>query len=303
MKLIIDTDPGVDDALAIALAVAHPDIDLVGLTTIFGNTFTPQSSRNARFLVDLFGHDCPVASGATLPYGASSYTPSANVHGPEGLGDMLHVPDIGADHSEPAAAFLSRLARENPGELTICAIGPLTNIADALKLDPDFASNVKSVVIMGGAFDHPGNITPHAEANIYHDALAADVVFGSDLPLVMIGLNATMRTLLTPASLVVMARTAPKVGGFLRDIHVFYQKFYHSVGIMAGCPMHDATALLACIHLEHFVFERHGIRVLCDGEHIGQTISDPDRKPAQIAVNVDADWAVKTAMQLVATME
>ena len=301
MKVIIDTDPGVDDALAIALAVAMPEVELLGLTTIFGNTFTHQSSRNARFLLDLFDHACPVAAGATLPYGASSYDPSADVHGPEGLGALLTVPEIGMDHHEHAAAFLVRMAREHAGELVICAIGPLTNIADALKLDPAFAGNVKELVIMGGAFQHPGNITPHAEANIFHDALAADAVFASGMAIAMVGLNATMQTLLTPAHFAQMAGASPKVGGFLGDIHDFYLGFYRKVGVMDGCPMHDSTALLACVAPERFTFETAGLRVICAGQALGQTVADAQRPAVRVAVGVDAGWAVGRAMTLAAT--
>lgn len=303
MKLIIDTDPGVDDALAIAMAVAMPEIELLGLTTVFGNTFTYQSSRNARYLLNLFGGDCPVAEGATLPYGATTYDPADEVHGPEGLGAMATVPDIGRNHAEGAAAFLVRMAQENSGELVVCAIGPLTNIADALKLDPAFASNLKELVIMGGAFEVPGNITPFAEANIFHDAPAADAVFASDLRIVMVGLNATMQTLLTPENFVDMSKSAPKVGGFLREIHEFYLGFYRSVGVMDGCPMHDSTALLACIAPEQFTFQTSGLRVICTGDAIGQTVADASRPPVRIATGVAATWAVAQAMAQVATYD
>ena len=301
MKLIIDTDPGVDDALAIAMAVAMPAFDLIGLTAVFGNTFVTQSSRNARYLLDLYGHDCPVAEGATLPYGASSYDPSANVHGPEGLGEMAQVPQIGENAPESAAAFLVRMAQEHKGELVVCAIGPLTNIADALKRDPAFAHNLKQLVIMGGAYEVPGNITPFAEANIYHDALAADAVFAAPFNTVMVGLNATTQTLLTPQDFVTMSETSPKVGGFLREIHEFYLGFYRSVGVMDGCPMHDSTALLACIAPERFDMIETGLRVICEGEALGQTVADASRPPVTVALGVDAPWAVGVAMEQVAT--
>lgn len=302
MKLIIDTDPGVDDALAIALATALPEIELIGLTTIFGNTFVHQSSRNARYLLDFLGHDCPVAEGAAMPYGADTYTPSADVHGPEGFGAMPEVPDIGRNADESAAAFLVRMAQEHAGELVVCAIGPLTNIADALKLDPAFATNIKSLVIMGGAFERPGNITPHAEANIYHDAAAADVVFAANMNTVMVGLNATMQTLLTPEDFEKMGETSPKVGGFIRDISDFYLGFYRSVGVFDGCPMHDSTAVLACIAPERFEMKQTGLRVILDGDEIGKTVADPARPPVDVAMSVDAQWAIDLAMARIATL-
>jgi inosine-uridine nucleoside N-ribohydrolase len=302
MKLIIDTDPGVDDALAIALATALPDVELLGLTTVFGNTFVHQSSRNARYLLDFLGCNCPVAAGAALPYGADTYQPSANVHGPEGFGAMAHVPEIGQNADEGAAAFLVRLARENIGELVVCAIGPLTNIADALKLDPEFANNIKNLVIMGGAFECPGNITPHAEANIFHDPAAADFIFATPMPIVMVGLNATMLTLLTPDDFDEMGRTSPKIGGFIRDISEFYLGFYRSVDVFDGCPMHDSTAVLACVAPERFTVKQTGLRVILEGDEIGKTVADDTRPLVGVAMDVDAKWAVDYAMELVKTL-
>ena len=179
MKLIIDTDPGIDDAMAIAYAAAAPEIDLVGLTTVFGNTHVQQSSRNARFLLHKLGLDCPVAQGAPCAIGADAHAPSTHVHGPEGFGDLTEIPEIGSNHALSAAEFLVEMARVHRGELVVCAVGPLTNIADAMRLDPEFASNLGQLVIMGGAVFCPGNITEHAEANIYHDAIAADEVFAT----------------------------------------------------------------------------------------------------------------------------
>lgn len=292
MKLIIDTDPGIDDAMAIALAHAMPQINLIGLTACFGNTFAAQSSRNARYLCDFMGFSVPVAEGAALPYGEADYTPSANVHGPEGLGDMETVPQIGKNTEQTAAEFLVEMAAKHKGELVVCAVAPLTNIADALKLDPSFATNIKELVIMGGAYKHNGNITPYAEANIFHDPKAADVVFASEMPIKMIGLDATMLTLLTPHDFHQMAMAAPKNGGFIEHISKYYLEFYRSVGVTNGCPMHDATAVLACTHPEKFTFEKVGLRVIVSGDEIGQTIADESRPPVEVAVSVQGKWAV-----------
>ncbi len=296
MKLIIDTDPGIDDAIAIALASRLAQIDMVALTTVFGNTFVRQSSRNARYIVDLLGLDVPVAEGAALPYGADSYTPSANVHGPEGLGDIQTVPEIGENASETAAELLVRLAATYPKQLVVCAIGPLTNIADALKLDPSFAANLGQLVIMGGAFEVPGNITPHAEANIFHDPLAADQVFASGLPILMVGLNATLQTLLTAQDFTRLGEASPETGGFLDQISKFYLGFYRSVGVAAGCPMHDAAAVLACVWPERFRTKTIGLRVSLDADTIGATIADVSRPPVQVATGMDGDWAVAKLM-------
>lgn len=302
MKMIIDTDPGIDDAMAIALAHAMPEVDLIGLTACFGNTFVAQSSRNARYLCDLMGFDVPVAEGAALPYDETTYEPSAHVHGPEGLGDLATVPQIGENTADGAAAFLVQMAAKHKGELVICAVAPLTNIADALKLDPAFARNVKELVIMGGAYKHGGNVTPFAEANIYHDAKAADAVFASSMKIKMIGLDATMLTLLTPQDFDVLREEAPEIGGFIARISDFYLAFYRSVGVTNGCPMHDATAVLACTNPERFTFEAVGLRVILEGEKKGQTVADPGRSPVEVAVDVEGKWAVDLFMERVISL-
>lgn len=145
---------------------------------------------------------------------------------------------------------------------------------------------------MGGAYKHNGNITPYAEANIFHDAKAADVVFATKMPIKMIGLDATMLTLLTPHDFHEMAQKAPKIGDFIEQISKFYLEFYRSVGVMTGCPMHDATAVLACTHPEKFTFEDVGLRVILEGEEIGQTVADTSRPKVQVAISVEGQWAV-----------
>lgn len=288
MKMIIDTDPGVDDAIAIALAHALPEVELIGLTTVFGNTRVDQSSRNARFLLDMLGADVPVSEGAAKPWNDYPFEPSAWVHGPEGLGDLAEVPQIGTNHALPAAEFLVEMARQHKGELVVCAIAPLTNIADALKLDPEFADNLGKLVIMGGNLHVPGNITPHAEANIYHDPAAADAVFASELNTVMVGLDVTLQTLLTPADFTALAAKSEKTGGFIQRISEFYLKFYKEVADLDGCPMHDAAAVLACSHPEFFGCEETGLRVICEGEEVGNTVADASRPVVSVATQIDA---------------
>jgi len=288
MKMIIDTDPGVDDAIAIALAHSLPEIDLVGLTTVFGNTRVDQSSRNARYLLNMLGADVPVAEGAAKPWGDHHFEPSAWVHGPEGFGDMAEVPQIGKDHDMSAAEFLVDMARKHKGELVVCAVAPLTNIADALELDPEFAQNVGKLVIMGGALHCPGNITAHAEANIYHDPHAADAVFASGLETVMVGLDVTLQTLLVPGDFADLAASSPEIGGFIHRISNFYLGFYKEVADLDGCPMHDAAAVLACSDPNWFGLESTGLRISLNGETIGQTIADNSRPSVSVATKIDA---------------
>ncbi|EEE37348.1 putative inosine-uridine preferring nucleoside hydrolase [Rhodobacteraceae bacterium KLH11] len=302
MKLIIDTDPGIDDAMAIAYAAAAPDIDLIGLTTVFGNTHVHQSSRNARFLAHKLGLDIPVAEGARFACGETGHSPSEHVHGPEGFGDLTEVPHIGRNHDLPAAEFLVEMARVHRNELVICAIGPLTNIAEAMRLDSGFSRNLGKLVIMGGAVFCPGNITEHAEANIYHDARSADVVFAAPPPTVLVGLDVTLKTLYTAADFEALARRSGDMGGFLHDISRFYLKFYKEVGGLDGCGLHDSTAVIACTHEPMFDLVETGLQVITDGPERGATRIDPSRPSVRVCRDVDGAGVVRLFTERVATL-
>ncbi|NOD63472.1 MULTISPECIES: nucleoside hydrolase [unclassified Ruegeria] len=302
MKLIIDTDPGIDDAMAIAYAAAAPEIDLIGLTTVFGNTYVHQSSRNARFLLHKLGLDLPVAEGAAVPMGADTHAPSEHVHGPEGFGDLTDIPQIGQNHALPAAAFLVEMARAHKGELVVCAVGPLTNIANAMRLDPEFAGNLRELVIMGGAVYCPGNITRHAEANIYHDALAAEAVFSAPPNTVLVGLDVTLKTLYETADFEALAQKSPDMGAFLRDISRFYLKFYKEIGGLEGCGLHDSTAVIACSHQAMFDMVETGLRVVTDGDQMGATQPDPERPAIRVCRDVDGTGVVSLFTDRVASL-
>lgn len=302
MKLIIDTDPGIDDAMAIAYAAAAPEFDLVGLTTVFGNTHVEQSSRNARYLAHRLGLDVPVASGTRVARGADGHVPSRHVHGDEGFGDLTEIPEIGQNHDLPAAEFLVEMARRHGKDLTVCAVGPLTNIADAMRLDPDFARNIGQLVIMGGAVFCPGNINAHAEANIFHDPVAADEVFSTPAPTVLVGLDVTLKTLYRADDFESLARSAPETGGFLRDISRFYLNFYREVAGLDGCGLHDSTAVIACSHRSMFGLHETGLRVALDGEARGATRPEPSRPPVLVCTDVNGDQVVDLFTQRVASL-
>ncbi|MES0861249.1 nucleoside hydrolase [Ruegeria sp. SCPT10] len=302
MKLIIDTDPGIDDAMAIAYAAAAPEIDLIGLTTVFGNTHVHQSSRNARFLVDKLGLDIPVAQGASAAHGKDDHSPSEHVHGPEGFGDLTDIPEIGQNHDLTAAEFLVEMAREHAGELVVCAVGPLTNIADAMALDPAFSKNLGRLVIMGGAVYCPGNITPHAEANIYHDAHAADAVFTAPPETVLVGLDVTLKTLYQNADFEALAQKSADMGVFLRDISKFYLQFYKEIGGLDGCGLHDSTAVIACTHDHMFDLVQTGVQVITEGDALGATIPQDGRPPVTVCRDVDGAGVVDLFTARVASL-
>lgn len=299
MKIIIDTDPGVDDVMAILYAHAAPDIDLIGLTTVFGNVHATQATRNALFLGDLLSADIPVAQGAAMPYDFPEFAPSAQVHGPEGFGDITDITTTRAPQKQTAAEFLVDQARQHKGELVVCAIAPLTNIADAIRLDPEFVENVGKIVIMGGAVDRAGNITPHAEANVYHDPHAAAEVFESGADIVVVGLDVTLATLCDHADFDDIAAAAPKTGGFLRDIAGFYLQFYKDVAGEDGCALHDSTALIACTHPELFTMDKTGLRVVTEGEEFGNTVRDTENPPVSVCTDIDAEAVMALFMERV----
>lgn len=290
IKLIVDTDPGIDDAMAIFYAAAAPDIDLLGLTTIFGNVTVEQATRNALRLLDWAGlPDVPVAQGAATPRALPPFPPSHNVHGDEGFGDIPAETPSRDKLEESAAEFLVRMARLHKGELVLCPIGPLTNIAAAIDLDPEFPSNVKRIVIMGGSLEEGGNITPHAEANIYHDPHAAEVLFASGAHIEMVGLDVTHRIMCKPEDFSAIAHASPEQGGLIERMSTFYLRFYASVGKHDGCSLHDPAAVIACTHPHLFTRRDVPITVTCEGEASGATLTATDnRAPTHVLMKTDA---------------
>lgn len=288
MKIVIDTDPGVDDALAIFYAAAKPELELLGFTTIFGNVTVKQATRNALHMAERIGRAVPVAEGASVPMALPPFVPSVHVHGPEGFGDHPAPTPAGRALDESAAEFLCRIVRENPGEVTVCPVGPMTNIAAAMELDPDFAKNVGRIVFMGGALDAPGNITPFAEANTYHDPHALDVVLRSGADITMVGLDVTMQVLLTEADFETLAEGRRADTEFLRQIGRFYIGFYHSIGF-SGCGLHDPMTIIAALYPEMFTAETTPLEVVTTPtEDVGKTRRSKDRPPVKVLVACDA---------------
>jgi len=190
-KIIIDCDPGIDDAIAILLAIADPEIKLMGITTIAGNISVDKTFKNARKITELAGKsDIPVFKGTSRPlmFAAGKTT---MVHGVNGLGGIELPEPVQGDSGYHAVDFIIKTVMENPGEIIICPIGPLTNIALALIKEPALADNIKDIVLMGGAAFCPGNITAYAEFNFYVDPHAAHIVFDTARHVTMLGLDVT----------------------------------------------------------------------------------------------------------------
>lgn len=303
LKIVIDTDPGVDDAMAIFYAHAAPDIELLGLSTVFGNVYVDQATRNALFLIDMLGVNIPVARGCDKPLDNRSFQSSVLVHGAEGFGNFTDIPEKSTSLTENGPEFLVRMAKEHKGELVVCAIAPLTNIARAIQLDPEFSTNVEKIVIMGGAVDCPGNVSEFAEANIFHDPYAAQIVLGSNANILLVGLDVTLKTLCLPDDFDRMEREAPVTGGFLKYIGEFYLDFYWEVAGKEGCGLHDSTALIACTHPHLFSKEDVPVDVILSGQEAGNTHRSTklDRPKISVCLDVEAQKVNNMFLDLICT--
>ncbi|MEC6823940.1 nucleoside hydrolase [Photobacterium piscicola] len=284
-KIILDTDPGIDDAMAILFAEAHPDIELVALTTVFGNATIENGTRNALYLKERFKITADIAQGASQPLVRSPVGPTEVVHGLTGLGDF-HVPDDFVGHLDPRPAYqyIIDTVKAHPHEITLVAVGPLTNLALALQAAPEIASLVAQVVIMGGAFgenDHRGNVTPYAEANIHDDPHAADIVFCAPWPVTIIGLDVTEESFFSAYYLDQLRHDAADMGEFIFTISRYYLRFYSQKVGLEGCHVHDPSAIAYVIDPELFITRKGAVRVVCEGPASGMTIQKLDTKQYQ----------------------
>lgn len=239
----MDVDPGVDDSLALLLALRSPQLRLVGVTTVFGNHTVATTTRNALDVLALGGRlDIPVAVGAAGPLAGEYAAPRAVVHGDNGLGGASLPPSTAAPLGIDAADYIIEVASATPG-LTLVATAALTNLAHALDREPRLAAWLAEVVIMGGAYSVPGNITPHAEANIYHDPEAAALVFGAPWRVTAVGLDVTLTAALDEGHVASFAALGTPVGDFAAAALPFYQRFYRERYGRASVPIHDALAV------------------------------------------------------------
>ncbi|MCV2371213.1 nucleoside hydrolase [Roseateles oligotrophus] len=280
MPVIFDTDPGIDDAMALYLLARHPALDLRAVTTVFGNASIEVTSRNGQLLAAMFGQQVPVAAGAAGPLHAHAEREfSVHVHGDDGVGGMAalleaEVPPLDA---RPAYQLICDMVNAEPGAITLIAVGPLTNLALALRHDPSIVAKVHRVIVMGGAFGTAarcGNVTPVAEANIINDPEAADLVFSADWPVVIVGLDVTHETVMSEAYLSSLQGRGGVVGDFIWKATRHYQDFYQACAGIDGIYAHDASAIAYAIEPEAFTLRSGPVRVVTDGIARGQTIQD-----------------------------
>ena len=291
-RIIIDTDPGVDDALTFLLALASPEIQLEALTTVQGNVTIEKATRNALSVLELaHASHIPVVQGCSHPLLKTPHNSGEAVHGSTGIGEAV-LPEPKSKPTEGHAVdYLIERVLAEPGELSIFPIGPLTNIALAIRKEPRFAMAVKELVIMGGAIRSGGNITPLAEFNIHEDPHAAHVVFGSGIPITLIPLDATYKCLLTADDVERLNKINSPIARFVRDATATYMDFYLKYEGFKGCALHDPLTLSVVFAPEIFSFERHYVDVdISGGVSTGKTFADfmkVAKKPANIKVALD----------------
>jgi inosine-uridine nucleoside N-ribohydrolase len=290
-KVIIDCDPGHDDAMALLLALASPELELAAVTTVAGNQTLEKVTANAIRVLDVAGaNDIPVAAGAdrALVHPARA---AGEVHGETGLdGPELQPP---SRRPEPlhAVELMARLLHERPH--TLIPVGPLTNIALLLATHPELASRIERIVIMGGAVGL-GNVTPSAEFNVWVDPEAAARVFGSGVDITMVGLDVTHRAMLSTARAEAL-RPSGRAGAFVADLHAFYRRYHLEVYGHDDTPVHDALAVASVIRPELLSTQHLPVEIdVTQGPCRGRTVVDQLRRSgtepnAHVALDVDGD--------------
>ena len=289
-RIIIDTDPGVDDAFAFLLALASPEIQLEALTTTQGNVTLEKATRNALSVLEL-GHarHIPVAAGSVLPL-VNPLRASADVHGVSGIGNSKLPMPTAEPLPHHAVDYLIERVLAEPGELSIFPIGPLTNLAMAIRKEPKFAPAVKELVIMGGAITENGNVTPLAEFNIHVDPHAAHIVFHAGMPITLIPLDVTHKCLLKQEHVDRLMKINSPITRFIKNSIEIYFKFSYERGFN-GCALHDPLTLATVIAPELLTLKEYYVDVdYSTGVGMGKTFADifnVTKKPANMKVAMD----------------
>jgi purine nucleosidase/pyrimidine-specific ribonucleoside hydrolase len=311
-RVILDMDPGVDDALAIILAMLSPELKVQAITTVSGNVHVDLCTRNVRRVLEVLKPEKPpiIARGEAAPLAAESLLDASGIHGQDGLGDLDRFTDedgitkrypepslypVSSDH---AVDVILSMVVDHPHEITLIPTGPLTNIARAIIQDPERMKKFKEIVIMGGAFTVPGNVTAVAEFNILIDPHAADVVVNSGLPITFVGLDVTHRVRLQRSHM--RQEIEPlntRLSQFIRDITSIYMDFHRENNGIAGCYLHDPLAVGVTIDPSLVKAEDFYVQVETQGEiTLGMTVADlrPGRQRKGnpnvcVCTSVDAD--------------
>lgn len=296
-KIIIDTDPGQDDAVAILLALASPaELDVLGITAVAGNVPLSLTAKNARIVCELAGKtDVKVFAGCDAPLKRTLVT-AEHVHGKTGLdGPQLPTPKMLLQDQHAVDFIIQTLRTEAAGTVTLCPIGPLTNIAAAFTRAPDIIARVQEIVLMGGAYFEVGNITPAAEFNIYVDPEAAEIVFKSGAPLTVMPLDVTHKVLTTKPRVQAFRAMGTEAGRMVAEWTDFFERFDKEKYGSDGAPLHDPSVIAWLLQPSLFSGRKINVEIETTSElTLGMTVADwwgvTDRAPNAFFVgDVDAD--------------
>jgi purine nucleosidase len=276
-NIIIDTDPGQDDAVAILLALASPeDLTVLGITAVAGNVPLPLTEKNTRIVCELAGKpETPVFAGCAAPLQRKLVT-AEHVHGKTGLdGPQLQDPVMPLQPQHAVDFIIDTLRSRPPGTVTLCPLGPLTNIATAFLKAPDIVGRVQEIVLMGGAYFEVGNITPAAEFNIYVDPEAAAVVFRSGVPLVVLPLDVTHKALTSKARIDAFRALGTRVGTVVAEWTDFFERFDVQKYGSQGAPLHDPCVIAYLLRPDLFSGRFINVEIETKGEFtLGMTVAD-----------------------------
>lgn len=307
IPLLMDVDTGIDDALALMLAVRSPEVDLVGVGTVAGNVDSRLAANNTLRVLEVVGAaDVPVAVGAATPI-IEPFRDAAWVHGDDGLGNSSQPAPSGSPSEESAVEQMIRLSHEHAGELTLVPVGPLTNLALALRADPELPSRLARVVLMGGSAREGGNAAPWAEANIGHDPEAAAVVFDTVLARTMVGLDVTTRVELGPAEMALLEAADDPAATLAAQILPHYLSVYEGWTGERACSLHDPLAVAVAAIPDLVTTSSLEVRVETAGRFTrGMTVVDlrgllpgaprGDQPRTDVALEVDGDRFVDLLM-------
>ncbi|SFB30524.1 purine nucleosidase [Lentibacillus halodurans] len=291
--IILDVDTGIDDALAIAYAVHSPELNILGITTTFGNTSVHEATRNTCQLLQMLGaQDIPVFQGMEETFtGRTPAEKTTWIHGENGLGNVVLPPASKQAESMLAHDFIVSAIHNHPNDITILTTANQNNLARAIQKDPDIVHLAKDVILMGGAVTVPGNVTSYAESNIYHDPEAAQFTFQSGIPMTLVGLDVTQKTLLKRNVLAEWRKNDTVPSRFLAAMCDFYMDAYAERNPnLDGCALHDPLVIGIAIDATLVKTKTMSVSVMTEGSANGQTVGEENRDGhIDVCVEVNAD--------------
>ena len=295
-KIILDCDPGHDDAVAIMLAANHPALELLGITVVAGNQTLENTQRNARKVLQWIGKDVPVYAGCGQPMVRDKVI-AGDIHGETGLDGPIFPPLTKELEKEHAVQFLIRTLMASEGEITVVTTGPMTNLAMALRLEPGIAEKIRRIVLMGGSYTN-GNVTPAAEFNILADAEAAHVCFTAGRPITMVGLDVTRKVLCTPQVLERMEKIHNPASELFVALMGHFCRTQKEIFGWEGGPLHDPVTIASLIDPELLITKPMNTRIeLRSTDSYGRTNCDyfgylhlPPTADVAIDIDVERFW-------------